>query len=589
MIIQQSRRQRCRTAGRRILPALGLLAVCWCGTGCTADYYQRSADKEATGILGWKSQRVNNVDSDDLSVVPAEPISLEDLAENAQAAEFLGKSAQSEVGGRIIKLEDALDLAINYNRTYLSQKELIYLQTLELTLVRHELAPIFTGTGGIARSSNRSESSGGGSDSAGDGATRSAAVETNVDRLIAENTFASRSNLGFSMLQRTGARLAADFTTDFLQFLGGGRSANGSALVVTVAQPLLRGAGYKATMENLTQAERELLYSIREFATFRREFIVDIADRYYNVLLARDQARNNWVGYEGFRLSVEREEALANENRRTQTELGQLRQAALSAERDWVNAISDYQRQVDELKIELGISVDTPIVLDESELSELKIVDPKVTQEQAQEVALVTRPEIESANDRVEDAVRRIEVAQIDLRPGLDIVGSYDLSSPTTDGTPKLDLSRRNWSAGLDVDLPFDRKEQRNNYRSTLLNKEQRQRDRDLAYDQVRLQVNNDWRALGQAKRNYEISQSGAELAGRRLREQEILAEIGQSEARDLVDARRDLVNSRNAISSAMVDHTLARLRLWQDMGILYIKDDGSWLRVLEAEADRDE
>ncbi len=585
MFFKQSRRHRCRKVWRRIAPVLALAAMSWCAAGCTADYYRRSADKEATGILGWKSKRVKNVDSDDLSVVPAKPISLEDLATNAEAAEFLGKSAKSEVGGRIIKLEDALELAINYNRTYLSQKELIYLQTLELTLIRHELAPIFTGTGGIARSSNRTDGGGG----SNEGPTRSSVVETNVDRLIAENTFASRSNLGFSMLQRTGARLAADFTTDFLQFLGGGRSANGSALVVTVAQPLLRGAGYKATMENLTQAERDLLYSIRDFATFRREFIVGIADRYYNVLLARDQARNNWVGYEGFRLSVGREEALANENRRTQTELGQLRQAALSAERDWVNAISDYQRQVDELKIELGISVDTPIVLAESELSDLKIIDPKVTQDQAQQVALDTRPDIESANDRVDDAVRRIEVAQIDLRPGLDIVGSYDLSSPTTDGSPSLDLSRRNWSAGLDVDLPFDRKEERNNYRSTILNQEQRKRDRDLAYDRVRLQVNNDWRALGQAKRNYEISQLGAELAGRRLREQEILAEIGQSEARDLVDARRDLVNSRNAISSAMVDHTLARLRLWQDMGILYIKDDGSWVRVLEAEADHDE
>lgn len=528
--------------------------------------------------MGWKSKWVKNVDSKALSVEATKPISLEALAKNAVAAEFLGKSAKSELGGRIIKLEDALDMAINYNRSYLSQKELIYLQTLELTLIRYELAPIFSGSGGIARATGGRSS---------DGSLRSAAVETKVDRLIAQNTFASRTNLGFSMLQRTGGRLAADFTTDFLHFLGGGRSANGSALLVTVAQPLLRGAGYQATMENLTQAERELLYSIRDFATFRREFIVGIADKYYNVLLARDQVRNNWVGYEGFRISVEREEALANENRRTQTELGQLRQASLSAERDWVNAISAYQRQIDELKIELGISVDTPIVLAESELSDLEIIDPKVTQEQAQQVALTTRPDIDSADDRVGDAVRRIEVAQIDLRPGLDIVGSYDISSPTAGGTPKLDLSRRNWSAGLDVELPFDRKAERNNYRKAILIKEQRQRDRDLAYDQVRLQVNNDWRALGQAKRNYEISQLGADLAGRRLREQEILAEIGQSEARDLVDARRDLVNSRNAISSAMVDHTLARLRLWQDMGILYIKEDGSWVKVLEAEADQ--
>jgi hypothetical protein len=32
------------------------------------------------------------------------------------------------------------------------------------------------------------------------------------------------------------------------------------------------------------------------------------------------------------------------------------------------------------------------------------------------------------------------------------------------------------------------------------------------------------------------------------------------------------------------VNHTLARLRLWRDMGILYIESDGGWVRKLERE-----
>ena len=567
--------------------------------GCSADYYRRSADGEARGILRSKAGTVENVDGDaDLSVEAPPPISLEKLKKNAEAAEFLGKAADSEIGGRIVPLEDALDLAITYNRTYLAQKELIYLQTLELTLARHELAPIFSGTGSVTRGGDRTGGGGGGrveaSDGGGDGTLASAGVttaevESAVDRTISQNTVATNTNLGFSMLQRTGARLAADFTTDFLKFLGGGRSVNNSALVVSLTQPLLRGAGYKATMENLTQAERDLLYSVRDFATFRREFIVGIAERYYRVLLARDQVRNNWVGYEGFRLSVEAEEKLAEEGRTTVNELGQLKQAALQAESDWVNSVSDYKSQLDELKIELGISVDTPIVLDEKVLQDLQIIDPKVSREQATQVALVTRPELWSAVDRVEDANRKIEVAKIDLRPGLDIVGGYEILGPSTSGTPKLDLDRRNWSAGLDVDLGLDRKEQRNNYRSAFVFLEQNKRDRDLAFDNVRLQINNDWRGLEQAKRNYQINLQGIELAQSRLREQEIRRINGDAVARDIVDARRDLINAQNAASSSMVDHTLARLRLWQDMGILYITKDGSWIRVLKDEGDHNE
>ena len=567
--------------------------------GCTADYYRRSADREAKGILRQKAGTVANVDGDlDLNVEPPSPISLEGLKKNAEAAEFLGKAAKSEIGGRVMPLENALDLAINYNRTYIAQKEMIYLQTLELTLARHELAPIFSGTGSATFGSDRAGAVNGGGVEAGDGVGdgnplipggNTSAVERAVNRTISQNTFATNTNLGFSMLQRTGARLAADFTTDFLKFLGGGRSVSDSALVVSLTQPLLRGAGYKATLENLTQAERDVLYSVRDFATFRREFIVGIAERYYGVLLARDQARNNWVGYEGFRISVTAEEKLAEEGRTTANELGQLKQAALQAESDWVNAVSDYQRQIDELKIELGISVDTPIVLDEKVLKDLTIIDPKVSQNQATQVALMTRPELWSAVDRVEDANRRIEVAKIDLRPGLDIVGGYEVFGPTTSSTPKLDLDRRNWSAGIDVELPFDRKEERNNYRSAFVFLEQNKRDRDLAFDNVRLEINNDWRGLEQAKRNYEINLQGIELAQNRLREQEIRRINGDAVARDIVDARRDLIDAQNAASASMVAHTLARLRLWQDMGILYITEDGSWMRVLKDEGDRDE
>ena len=359
--------------------------------------------------------------------------------------------------------------------------------------------------------------------------------------------------------------------------------------MISLSQPLLRGAGYKATLEVLTQAERDLLYSVRDFATFRREFIVGIAERYYRVLLARDQVRNNWVGYEGFRLSVEGEEKLFDEGRTTVNELGQLKQAALQAESDWVNAVSDYQQQLDELKIELGIPVDTPIVLDEDVLTDLRIIDPKVSLEQASRVALGLRPDLWSAVDRVEDANRRIDVAKIDLRPGLDVVGDYEIRGESGSATPKLDLDRRNWSAGLDIDLPFDRKEQRNNYRAALVSLEQSKRDRDLAIDQVRLQINNDWRALAQAKRNYEINLSGIEVAQSRLREQEIRRINGNAIARDIVEARRDLINAQNAASSSLVDHTLARLRLWQDMGILYITENGSWIRVLRNEGDRDD
>ena len=142
----------------------------------------------------------------------------------------------------------------------------------------------------------------------------------------------------------------------------------------------------------------------------------------------------------------------------------------------------------------------------------------------------------------------------------------------------------KNLSATIDLDLPFDRKEDRNVYRAALIGLEQAKRSDSLNFDNVRLQIYDDWRALEQAKRNYEISDLGVSLAVRRLDEQFELADLGRGEARDLVDAQTDLVNAQNQRTATLVTHTLARLRLWQNMGILYINKDGSWIPQLAEE-----
>ena len=49
-----------------------------------------------------------------------------------------------------------------------------------------------------------------------------------------------------------------------------------SSLPLTFVQPFLRGAGRAVVLENLTQAERTLLYQARVFAKFRQEFIVTV-------------------------------------------------------------------------------------------------------------------------------------------------------------------------------------------------------------------------------------------------------------------------------------------------------------------------
>lgn len=561
------RRDRQRNDCRRQISSLvlaGSIGMVALLSGCTPDIYFNRADLEAYSTLYEKTPEVANVDGDTVDIELPEPMNLSGLVREGRGAEFLGSMASSEVGASVLPLDEALETGVTYGRDYLDEKERVFLAALDLTLARYELAPIGFAGGEVTWATD----------------SRNAAV----NNLVSTNTFARSSSAGFNWLYKTGARITADFTRDFLRFTTGNRSLNRSDLAVTILQPILEGGGTTVTMEALTQEERNVLYDLRDFSDFRRFFVVSVVSDYYGVLRARDQVLNSYVAYQGFKKNLEREEALAEEDRRTQTQLGQLRQAALQAESRWINAIRNYQTELDEFKISLGIPVERKLILEDRELDRLSIQPVEITREEAVKIALVTRPDLATTRDQVEDAERQIEVAKNGLLPGLDLTLDYRSRSTPGDTTPGINWDRRRWEGGVALDLPLDRKAQRNIYRSALIFLNQAKRRNELAHEQARLDIFDAWRSLEQARKNFDVANQQVNLATRRLEEQLLLAELGRGEARDLVDAQNDLVNSQNERTSTLIDHTLARLRLWRDMGILYVSEDGSWVKKLRNE-----
>jgi len=428
-----------------------------------------------------------------------------------------------------------------------------------LTLARHQFTPIFTG------------------------GVHAEYVKHEIDGLVEDKHVEARGNAGMSMLLRSGARLTTAFTTDFLRFIvGDPRTAKSSEVAATLTQPLLRGAGYKVVMENLTQAERDLLYALRDFTLFRKQFSVDIAAAYYGVLRDRDTVKNSWRSLQSFRLNVQRSRALTEEGRLAQSELDRILQAELTTETAWVNAVRTYRQNLDRFKIQLGLPTDVGLILDDRELEQLKIAHPNLSGEEAMKVALATRLDLSTRREQLEDAGRHAEIAANALRPDLDVFATARVPGNTTRGFAAPEPQRYSWSAGLDLDLPLDRKGERNRYRSTLIARERAARELDLAVDNVKLDVQNDWRTLDQARRNYDNSVIGVKLSERRVEEQQLRAELGLGKALDLVDAQNALLAAKNDLTQALVSHTIARLKFWQDMGILFIKDNGQWENVAE-------
>ena len=552
---------------RRTIPFLALGFTCGLAA-CTGNFHKKWADREVFGILRSKASKVPNSGQGLFDINPPPPVSLDKLAKNFATADFLGDRAFIEKDSRVISLADALQYGVDQNRTYLGQKENVYLTALDLTGVRHQFALIPSATG--------------------NGQYQGSTAETTLNKFVTTRTLTSHGNLGLSALQSTGALLATNLTTDLLRYLTGGvKNATNSSFAASLTQPLLRGAGSLAVTEPLTQAERDVLYSIRDFTQYRKTFAITVTTQFYQTLQARDTAKNAYLAFQAFKKMIGQQTALTDANvaGRTLTQLGLLQQAELTYHRNWINSVRSYESALDDLKITLGLPVNQRILLDQKELDKLELINPAGTLEEAQQTAMTTRLDLWNQRDSVVDAERQVKVAQQNLLPTLNTYVKYSAQGvPNSDGL-EIDTRRHKVVAGLDLDLHLDQKPVRNDLRAAQIAEQKARRNLALAEENVHRDVRTSWRNLDLARKQYELAEASVKLNEGRLALEENLNAEGRGQSRDLIDAQAALIQAHDDRIAALVNHTIARVQLWKDMGILFIKKDGRWEDVLAKEA----
>jgi outer membrane protein TolC len=389
----------------------------------------------------------------------------------------------------------------------------------------------------------------------------------------------AQTSLGARYLLRGGGEVALNLTNNFTRFLTGDVSeVNGGALVGSVTQPLLRGRGIVAS-ESLLQAERDLLYQLRLFTRFRKQFAVDVASQYYSVLLNREAVINNFAGLNANNLQLERERAFQAEGLRTLLQVGRLEQSSLQLDLRWTSSITRYKRSLDAYKILLGLTANDNIVLDENEMTliaETGMASPELNLDEAIEAALQTRLDLYTQLDLVQDAARKIRVAANALRPGVDLTLGVAVPDSGNSTLGELDFEDAVYSAGLAFDLGLDRRAERNDYRRSLISYESARRAYLLATDNVKFAVIDAWRRMTEARKSYDINVTSVQINERRVEEAELRAELGLGDVQDTVDSQTDLTAARTELTRAIVNHNIAKLEFWRDVGLLYVRDDGS-------------
>ena len=452
-----------------------------------------------------------------------------------------------------LTLPEALRIAVSQNREYQLRKEQVYLSALALTGERFAYVPQFFAN-----------------------TTLTGERDANGDKSLA---LANR--VGVDQMFKTGGRVGLDLANDVLHFYSGGGSRSAlSTITLTLAQPLLRGAGAKIAAENLTQAERDVIYEIRGFSYYQDTFAFDIVTTYLRLLRQQDTVKNQYENYLSRVTLRERAEAWAVD-RLAPFQADMAAQEELSARNTYILAVESYQTSLEQFKITLGLPVGYDIRLDETVLTDLEAVGlmpVPLTNEEAYKFVLTRRPDLLNEIDVFEDRKRKIMVAADRLKPDLVVFANARLNSEPPTDYMKFDFSEQTLDGGVRLDLPFNRKFERNNYRSSLILFERQLRTLTLFLDSLKRDLREDIRTLEVSLQTYDIQTRAKQLADRRVESSELSLQAGRVQVRDVVDAQTSRVQAYNAATAALVEYHITRMRLLLDLGILKTSKEQFWL-----------
>ena len=462
-----------------------------------------------------------------------------------------------------LNLEELLAFAIGNSPDYRAEKEELYLAALSLIIERHLWGPrFFTAVTGRLTGSPESN-----------------------DTPAAASVIGS---LGVTQRLPYGGTVSATALADYVTFLreeadDGDETTASVGVRVSLDLPLLRGAGINSRAYNeRIQAERDLIYAVREFERFRRAFLVDLATDYFDILRRQRQIANRQRQLRSLDRLTAQFKALAEAGRVPSFQAERAEQRVLFRYNSLLNQQENYVRNLDELKLQIGMDVTRPLEIIPVSID---LPRPAVDVDAAILTAFVQRLDLQNEEDFVDDARRRVLVARNQLLPDLSLQGDLDLPVDSTQVDPSfvLDEDESEYDVRLRLEVPLDRKIERAELRASLIRLERQRRQYATARDRVALSVRQAARSITQALYTLDLQERNVEIALRRA--EQIRLNQRDLGSREVIEAEEDLLDARDLYDAAVSNLQANILRYLLDSGQMRVDAEGRWRAPLKLAA----
>lgn len=569
--MKKSIMQFCRRRARAVCCA-AVSAIMFVGVGCD-QFWINSADDIASNIIRHRQKQTLGANSDadigaeDGHIRPrGDMYSFTPNAIDSEVPESFRNPAPNEIEGDSanpdedddtdvipFRLSNALEYAFRNAWDFQTQKEDLYLSALALMTERQLWTPQFVA--GVR------------GEYANYGQVRDF-----------DHAMTAVSELSVTQRLPFGGEVAARVINVLMRDIGRHTTSGESGTAILEANiPLLRGAG-RVAYESRYQAERNLVYAVRDFESARRDLVVDVAGDFFDLLATKTRIESALGAKESAVQEQKRTQAWVDTGRYVQIEANRIDVQVLDRSNDVNNARVQYETALDRFKIRIGMRTQEPIdVVDE----ELDLFEPDVSEREATETAIAYRLDLINTQDRIDDAKRGVVIAKNNFLPQFDISGSIRMDTdPNKKNSLSYNSERTLWQGMLELEVPLDRREERNVFRASLIDLRRGERAYELAKNNVILDVRSAIRNLQLAKQSMAIQEENIEVnIARAVQADELLKRGRLSSSRDSIEAQNAIQASKNQYAAAVANYRLAILTLQRNCGTLRVDDQGHWIR----------
>ncbi len=450
----------------------------------------------------------------------------------------------------VFNLDNVLQLATSRSPEYLTAKEQLYSASLSLLSQRHQFGPRFFDD--VVSSVNAS----------GEGGDYAI-----VNDLSNEFRITRRLETG----GQVGIQAIVSATEQLRETVAD-NSAQSAEVLLSADFPLLRGAGTVAA-EGLISAERQMVYAMRTFENFRRNFLVDVASDYFDIVRARTLVTNAQEDLKSRERSLEEAEAKTREF--TKIDIAEAQQRLLQAQNSLASARDNYILALERFRVRLGLNADEIFLIDPDSSFDFPI--PALDMEEGVERGLAYRLDLQNQRDQVDDTRRAVDVARNDLLPDLNFgaLVSLPTDADKTRAGLQFDPESMHATATLTLSLPIDRKIEKINLRQALINLEQAKRDLTQREDEVAINIRASVRQIELAQFSLQLQDESIRITEERI---EALELRRTTTPRQVIDAQDDLRQARDARAAALRDLRVAVLRYLIETGQFRVSSDGSFI-----------